>query len=270
MNDLEAFAKLAIALEPWRHEIVFAGGWAYRLYRQHERAVKPSYSALYTRDADVALPDKEKFDGNIKAALLAAGFQENLTSEFRPPVSKYTLGEEEQAGFYAEFLTTLRGSGRKRGGGDDATAEIAGITAQKLRHLDLLLIEPWEVSLGGDETLSQSLNGLRIPNPVSFIVQKILVHEKRTKEKRPQDVLYIHDTLELFGDQVEVLTTLWKGPIAGTLTERDKAKALEGRREMFSDITDTLRQAATLPTDRKLVPEEMLARCNAVLDEVFE
>lgn len=176
MNDLDAFVRLAIALQPWRHQIVFAGGWAYRLYRQHPLAIIPPYDALYTRDADVALGDKEAFDGNIKEALAKAGFQEELESEFRPPVSKYTLGKEEQ-GFYVEFLTTLRGSGIRRSGEYDATTELAGVIAQKLRYMDLLLIDPWHVSLAADANSTEALDRLQIPNPVAFIAQKLQTEE---------------------------------------------------------------------------------------------
>lgn len=269
MNDLEPFAKLAVALEPWRHQIVFAGGWAYRLYRQHPLAVVPSYAALFTRDADVALGDKDRFDGNIKDALLGAGFHEDLQSEFKPPVSKYTLGQDEQAGFYAEFLTTLRGSGTKRTGEPDATTELAGVTAQKLRYMDLLLISPWQVSLTKDANLLHTLDGLQIPNPVAFIVQKLLVHDKRRKEKRPQDILYIHDTLELFGAQADVLTTIWKDEIVPAYPEKDLQKALQARNEIFSEVTDSMREAARIPTDRTLVPEDMHALCEQLLNDIL-
>jgi hypothetical protein len=40
---------------------------------------------------------------------------------------------------------------------------------------------------------------LVVPNPVSFIVQKLLIHKRRDDNKKAQDVLYIHDSLELFG-----------------------------------------------------------------------
>ncbi|CAG9164301.1 GSU2403 family nucleotidyltransferase fold protein [Cupriavidus pampae] len=269
MNDLEAFAKLAIALQPWRHQIVFAGGWAYRLYRQHPLAIIPPYDALYTRDADVALGDKDTFEGNIKEALAKAGFHEQLESEFRPPVSKYTLGTEEQ-GFYAEFLTTLRGSGVKRSGEPDATTKLAGVTAQKLRYMDLLLIEPWQISLASDDKSIEPLDGLQIPNPVAFIAQKLLIHENRKKEKRPQDVLYIYDTLELFGARVEVLTTTWKKVIVPLYPEREVAKVIDARRQVFSKVTDTLREAARIPSDRTLEPDDMLGLCSELLDEIFE
>ena len=57
-----------------------------------------------------------------------------------------TLGDRA-GGFYAEFLTPLTGSGRKqaeRGCNHDK----AGISAQKIRHLDVLLVDPWIISLG--------------------------------------------------------------------------------------------------------------------------
>ncbi len=75
---------------------------------------------LITRDADVAFADGVRLEGNIKEALIKAGFKEDLLSEHRPPVSHYTLGDQD-SGFYAEFLTPLRGSGLKRSGKPDAT-----------------------------------------------------------------------------------------------------------------------------------------------------
>lgn len=269
MNDLDAFVRLAIALQPWRHQIVFAGGWAYRLYRQHPLAIIPPYDALYTRDADVALGDKEAFEGNIKEALAKAGFQEELESEFRPPVSKYTLGKEEQ-GFYVEFLTTLRGSGIRRSGEYDATTELAGVIAQKLRYMDLLLIDPWHVSLAADANSTEALDRLQIPNPVAFIAQKLLIHDKRKKEKKPQDLLYIHDTLELFGSRIDVLNKTWKQAIIPAYADCDIAKILEARKQIFAGTTDMLREAARIPADRILEPEEMRGLCSELLDEVFE
>lgn len=269
MNDLEAFVKLANALKPWRHQIVYAGGWAYRLYRQHPLAIVPPYDALYTRDADIALGEKDTFEGSIKEALLKAGFKEELESEFRPPVSKYTLGNEAQ-GFYAEFLTGLRGSGIKRSGDADATTELAGVTVQKLRYMDLLLTDPWQVSFGDDSESAAPLDGLQIPNPVAFIAQKIFVHDRRSKEKKPQDLLYIHDTLQMFGARTDLLNTTWRTSIVPIYAERDIARLHNARRNMFTEVTDTLLEAARIPTDRRLEPADMLALCSEMLDEIFE
>lgn len=46
----------------------------------------------------------------------------------------------EDAGFYAEFLTPLAGAEFTRRGKRDVTVRRAGITAQKLRHLGILLL----------------------------------------------------------------------------------------------------------------------------------
>ncbi|WP_342952735.1 hypothetical protein [Paraburkholderia sp. JHI869] len=38
MSELADFSRLAMTLEPWRKQIVFVGGWAFRLYRYEPRA----------------------------------------------------------------------------------------------------------------------------------------------------------------------------------------------------------------------------------------
>lgn len=269
MNDLEPFIKLATALEPWRNQIVFVGGWAYRLFRLHPLAVTPSYMSIFTRDADVAFTEHERLEGSIKDALVEAGFQEKLMSEYKPPVAQYTLGDEH-SGFYAEFLTTLTGSGRTRFGEPAVTLAKAGVTAQKLRHLDLLLACPWPVTIEkGFGGLAEDLSDLRIPNPVSFMAQKVLIHSLRKKEKRPQDILYIHDAVQLFGDQLENLATLWRGQLSDTLIKKDRDDVTKGIETMFSTVTDAIRDAARIPQDRRLVPEEMQMTCQLALKIVF-
>lgn len=118
MSDLGNFVQLAEALAPWRHNLVFIGGWAHRLFRLHTLAAPPDYPPLITRDADVAFADGARLEGSIKSALIPAGFVEEFFGEHTPPVSHYTLGDEA-VGFYAEFLTPLRGSGIKRNGQAD-------------------------------------------------------------------------------------------------------------------------------------------------------
>lgn len=101
MNDRAAFARLVQVLAPWKHQLVFVGEWAHRLYRLHPMAEAPAYPPLATLDADVAFAERERLEGSIKAQLLAAGFQEQLMGNHQPPVSQYTLGEDEPSGFYA-------------------------------------------------------------------------------------------------------------------------------------------------------------------------
>ena len=168
------------------------------------------YQPLRTRDVDLAFSPRAPLAGDLKEALTKAGFNEELSGESTPPVTHYTLGEEKP-GFYAEFLTVLRGDGLRRDGQRDLTMAKAGITAQKLRHLDLLLIAPWKISIAPDNAIpvDRPVETL-VPNPVSFMVQKFLIHGRRDSNKRAQDVLYIHDTLELFGASLDQLRTTGK------------------------------------------------------------
>ncbi|TCK31802.1 nucleotidyltransferase-like protein [Paraburkholderia sp. BL8N3] len=180
MNDLRPFVTLATALADWRAEIVFVGCWAHRLFRLDGRALaNPAFDPIFTRDADVAFGDRATLEGDIRRALLNAGFKEAFFGEERPPVTQYTLGTE-LGGFYAEFLTEQRGSGIKRDGGADATLVKAGIVAQKLRHLDLLMVAPWEVNIPeGVGDAAEKIDGLRVPNPVTFIAQKVLIQVRQ-------------------------------------------------------------------------------------------
>lgn len=273
MSNLAEFTQLAVTLEPWRHQIVFVGGWAYRLYRYEARAYPPEYEAVFTQDADVAYKQREALAGDIKEALNGAGFEEKLNGDFKPPAARYTLGDEAN-GFYAEFLTPLTGSGKKRNKQnrefeEDATEVNGGVIAQKLRYLEVLLHAPWAVSIPATESgIDKEVTGLRIPNPVSFVIQKILIRDYRAADKRPQDVLYIHDVLELFGASIDELAPLWKD-LEATLTDKQRKLVSDGVKELFSEVNDTLREAATIPSDRQPDPEDMLKLCQFGFGKIF-
>lgn len=269
MNDLAEFARLVEALAPWRHQLVFVGGWAHRLYRQHPSASVPGYAPLATRDADVAFKTWETFTGSIQRALLDAGFTEHLTGDYRPPVARYSLGHES-IGFYAEFLTPLVGSGTRRNGDPDATLQTAGITAQRLRYLELLLMRPWQVALPERSTPGNQPPTVWIANPTSFVIQKILIRRKRSPQKRAQDILYIHDTLELFAGELATLSGLWTDAVAPEMTKRLRRDVSDGVTELFSSLTDPLRDAARIPQDRYLDPERMRAFCDAAMRQVLD
>jgi hypothetical protein len=269
MNDRETFARLVEALAPWGDRMVFIGGWAHRLYRLHQMAARLAYQPLATLDADVAFGNREQFDGDIRNRLREAGFNQQLTGTHQPPVSKYTLGEGGPAGFYAEFLTPLIGREIGRDNTPLATLETAGITAQRLRYLEVLLHTPWEVTLEADWGVKEPRE-LRIPNPVSFIVQKLLIHDRRPREKKAQDLLYIHDTLELFAEELDNLAALWRDDVRHTMHENWIRELERTRDRVFGTLNDTLRDAAQMPQDRELDPEQMRAMCFAALGEMLE
>jgi hypothetical protein len=222
-----------------------------------------------TKDTDLAFSVGAPLHGDIKAALEKAGFGEKLSGESHPPVTHYELSEDG-AGFYAEFLTPLVGSGLKRDGKPDATVSVAGVTAQKLRHLEILFIEPWVIKIGPDKGFPlPSKVDLQVANPASFIVQKLLIQQDRRPAKRAQDVLYIHDTLEMFAGALPKLKESWEQRIRPDLSERTARNAIELSATTFSNVTDTIRDAAQMAQGRNLSPERLQGLCHGALREVI-
>lgn len=269
MEGSGAFARLVTALQPWLGQLVVVGGWAHRLHRFHRLANPPDHSAPRTRDTDLAFAPDVALAGNVRAALVEAGFTEEFFGDDAPPATHYGLGEGDH-GFYAEFLTPLSGSGTKRNGKPDATVAKAGITAQKMRYLELLLVEPWNVRVGPERGVPIATDlDLFLPNPTSFIVQKLLIHSSRPSDKKAQDVLYIHDTLELFGASLSELSRLWVEVVRPTMAATT-AKGIEAiAQELFAEVTDTIRNAALIPQDRRLAPENVQRACRYCLEEVL-
>jgi len=270
LDDFAPFARLIGAIGPWRAHLVLVGGWAHRLYRFHELANVPGYQPLTTKDTDLAFSAQAPLHGDIKAALEKAGFSEKLSGENHPPVTHYELSESD-AGFYAEFLTPLVGSGLKRDGKPDATVLVAGVTAQKLRHLEILFIDPWVIKIGPDKGFPlPSKVDLQVANPASFIVQKLLIQQDRTPSKRAQDVLYIHDTLEMFAGALPKLKASWELRIRPNLSERTARHVIELSATCFLSVTDTIRDAAQMAQGRNLPPERLRSFCQGALREVIE
>ncbi|MFZ6643572.1 GSU2403 family nucleotidyltransferase fold protein [Undibacterium sp. TC4M20W] len=270
MNDLDAIAKLVQALLPWRAHLVFIGGWAHRLHRFDPRAHKPEYQPIFTRDTDLAFANRAPIEGDIKEALIRHGFMEQLRGEHRPPVAHYTLGDED-GGFYAEFLTPLNGSGIKRSGVSDATMKMAGISAQKIRHLDILLVAPWLITLGPEYgiPLSSTID-IQVANPLCFMVQKFLIQKDRSPTKRAQDLLYIYDTIELFGDLLTEFHESWKDTISPVLGKKLSDNILSLSENTFSGVNDMIRTAAQIPQNRKLAPEQVQKTCQLAFDIIFD
>ena len=268
MQDAESFARLIDALRPWLGHLIIAGGWAHRLHRLHPLAKNPDHKPIRTRDVDFALSPRAPLAGNISEALDAAGFTRTFLGEDAPPVTQYNLPDD--AGFYAEFLVPLEGSEIRRDGKRDVAVSLAGITAQKLRYLDLLLIAPWSVNVGSQAGVPlERPADVLLPNPVSFIVQKLLIHEKRRPSKQAQDVLYIHDTLELVGGATDELRHVWIDQLRPEMPNRTARRAESLARSLFEQVTDTIREAARIPQDRSLSPEVVRATCEYGLDEIL-
>lgn len=268
MEDSANFARLVEAIRPWLPHIVIVGGWAHRLHRFHPLATIHEYQPVRTRDVDLAFAPRAPLNGDLKQSLKNAGFKEELSGESTPPVTHYTLGEEEP-GFYAEFLTVLQGDGLRRDGQRDLTLATAGITAQKLRHLDLLLIAPWSIEVGPGTEIPIDRTNVFIPNPISFLAQKLLIHSKRPANKKAQDILYIHDTLQLFGLSLETLRSVWRNEVCPKIPARTAKTVVKIANDLFENVTDVIRDAALIPPDRVLQPEDIRAASQYGIEELF-
>jgi len=107
------------------------------------------------------------------------------------------------------------------------------------------------------------------PNPTSFIVQKLLIQEFRSPAKRAQDVLYIHDAVELFGGALPAMNALWADAVRPELAPKTARRVVQLARESFSSVTEILRNAARIPQDRTLSPERMRATCELGLEQIL-
>jgi hypothetical protein len=269
MDDAPSFARLIEALRPWLGHLVIVGGWAHRLHRLHALAGAPTHPPVRTRDVDLAVPTHAPLPGDIGEALRCAGFGPTFLGEGAPPVTHYHL--QDDPGFYAEFLAPLQGAEFTRRGKRDVTVERAGITAQKLRHLDVLLVAPWAVQLGhGTDVPVDPPADIRLPNPVSFMVQKVLIHESRRPDKRAQDLLYIHDTLELFGGALEALRAVWRDQVRPSMPDRTARRAETRTRALFENVTDDIRAAARIPEARRLSPETLRGAGEYGLEQILD
>lgn len=265
VQDPDSFRRLAAALAPWLDQVVIAGGWAHQLYRLHPKAQQLDYPPLMTLDADVAVPTKlPARDQDIRERLASHGFTEELLGNDHPPATHYHLGGED-SGFYAEFLTPLVGNEYDRKHKRKATMEIAGIVSQQLRHIELLLHRPWSIDLESEGSTAK----IQIANPVSYLAQKVLIHRKRSADDRAKDILYMHDTIEVFGARLLELQELWQKVVAPQLTSRGASTVSKASQSLFGNLTDDIRRAAAISAERTISPETLRGACRYGFNQVF-
>jgi hypothetical protein len=269
-SDVEYFARLVEALDPWLDRVVIIGGWAHRLYRLHPLAQPLDYEPLVTFDTDIAVPlDLPATGEQLRARLLERDFREELMGDMQPPAAHYRV-ESGDNSFYAEFLTPLEGSEVKRGGRRDVTARVSGISVQKLRHLELLLQNPWDVMIAPATGYpTPGVRRILIPNAAAFLVQKILIHEKRDRDRRAKDILYIHDTIEMFGGNLPAIREQWQTNFRPALHAKAISAVERAVEEYFREVNDTIREAARIATGRNLTPEMVRELCALGWQQIF-
>jgi Nucleotidyltransferase len=265
VNNPDPFTRLVAALQPWLGQVVIVGGSVHRLYRLHPYAQELDYPPLSTLDADVAVPTRlPAGEQDIRARLLAHGFTEEFLGDDHPPATHYRLSDEA-SGFYAEFLTPLVGSKYDRKRKRKTTTEIAGVSSQQLRYIELLLHHPWSIGFESGGFAAR----IQIANPVSFLAQKVLIHKKRDREDRAKDILYMHDTLEVFGPRFPELRELWRNIVAPELRPRSANVVSKASEDLFGELSDDMRRAAEISAERALSPEAIREACHYGFIEVF-
>ncbi|MDQ1405489.1 MAG: hypothetical protein QOG55_1118 [Acidobacteriaceae bacterium] len=267
--DVEFFAKFVGAIDPWLAETVLVGGWAHRLYRSDPRARNLDYSPLTTLDGDLAIPAKLKTEERtLRQRLIDAGFREEFAGEDSPPATHYHYGPA--GGFYVEFLTPLVGSEYDRKGKRKATQEVGGVSSQQLRYIEVLMIRPWKIELGEANGYPfEAVKRIQVTNPASFLTQKILIHHERDYKDRAKDLLYIHDTIELFSEHLGELCNLFTKDIQPTLHARRNMELTGAADSLFGKVDDTIREAVLMAAGRRLRAEALAETSRAGLREIF-
>jgi len=202
-------------VRPYLDRLVLIGGFAVRIYEHHPRAMPMATQILRTFDADLATPLHLPIRGRPLSELAeAAGLQREYRGDHTPPVMKFVVaappgGSEGEETYSLEFLTPLTGPPADRAGRTPVTAEVqTGLTAQRLRYLDLLLVAPWEVTLTAFPGLDAQHGPLtvRIPHPGYFMVQKLLITGERTHaDRRAKDLAYVYQVASLFRRELPAL-----------------------------------------------------------------
>ena len=88
--------------------------------------------------------------------------------------------------------------------------------------------------------------------------------------ERAKDILYIHDTLELFGRSSRDLNELWVDRVQPKLGRRIEDKVLRARRQLFKAVTDVVREAAIMSAGRTLSPQAILELCQVGLAQLMD
>jgi hypothetical protein len=137
--------------------------------------------------------------------------------------------------------------------------------------VDLLLGSPWNVELSRATGFPfENAKQIQIAHPTRFIAQKLLIQDRRERRSRAKDILYLHDTIELFGDSLDVLQEEWNLGTKQALSE-NAIRTVEGAADgLFSKVSEDVRGAVQAAAGRALTPERMQELCYAGLKLIFE
>lgn len=181
-------------LEPYLGDLVLCGAWAWYLYR---RCLGPDrwMPAEFTRDLDCIGPERLPVRGSLLFDRLEAeSFEWVPRGSDTPPAAHFAWPNHERPEIEIEFLVPRRGDGSKR------IVELQqGITAQALRHLDILMDSPLELIIDDASPVASDLEfrgSIWLPTMGHFVIQKALIHARREHDDQVKDVFYVFDLID--------------------------------------------------------------------------
>ena len=101
------------------------------------------------------------------------------------------------------------------------------------------------------------------------MAQKLLIYKRRDRRFRTKDILYLNDTIELFGSSLETLNREWNNGGRRLLHENAVADVESGADSFFGTVTDEARGAAQAAAGRGLTGDDIQQLCQAGLKIVF-
>lgn len=203
-------------------------------------ATRLLWAPLQTSDTDVATVDKGHRGGDLAKALELEGFDSVCEGDDVPPRTHYVRGA-------AEIELIVPDVPRRHASG--ATVKVLGASAQRVKDLGPLLIEPTEIDVPG-------VGRVRVANPAAYLIQKVLtLTNRRSLQKKGKDALYVHDVLLLFthdGRLHREVVALARRVVA-TLTKGQRAKLLETVAKLGDPRTDFVAEAARQAVGRPVL-----------------
>ena len=224
-EEADVLRRLLRALSGVVPEFIIAGGQAARLLRLHPLATRLDWKPLLTSDTDVATVDQGHRGNDLATAFETEGFTPTFEGDDVPPRTHYLRGA-------AEIELIVPEVARRHSTG--VTVKILGASAQKVKDLEPILVEPAELDV-------PHVGRVRVPNPAAYIIQKVLtLTNRRTLGKKGKDALYVHDALLLFthGGHIHPEVVALAVRVVATLTKKQKAKLLETAAKLGDARTD--------------------------------
>lgn len=182
------------ALAPYLGDVIICGAWAWYLYR---RCLAPPrwIPDEFTRDLDCIgrerLPVRDAW---LFERLTANDFEWVPRGSDTPPVAHFAWPDQKHAEIEIEFLVPARGDGSRR-----IVEMQPGLTAQALRHLEILTESPLRLTIDDESPLAGELEfrgSMRLPKVGHFVLQKAMIHAGRSRDQQVKDLFYVVELLD--------------------------------------------------------------------------